>query len=58
MAEELRQEQQHLISVERVKKTLEVQIHELTVSIMSFYSEIYFSFYIPIIKHLFIITLL
>ena len=32
MSEELRQEQQHLISVERVKKTLEAQIHELTVS--------------------------
>jgi len=33
MAEELRQEQQHLISVERVKKTLEVQIHELTIKL-------------------------
>ena len=31
MSEELRQEQQHLISIERVKKTLEQQIHELTV---------------------------
>merc|ERR1712183_135192 len=31
MSEELRQEQQHLISVERVKKTLEAQIHELTI---------------------------
>lgn len=28
MAEELRQEQQHVISIERVKKTLEVQVHE------------------------------
>merc|ERR1712168_738605 len=33
MAEELRQEQQHLISVERVKKTLEAQIHELTIKL-------------------------
>merc|ERR1712121_455505 len=33
MAEELRQEQQHLISIERVKKTLEVQIHELTIKL-------------------------
>merc|ERR1719354_73922 len=33
MAEELRQEQQHLIPVERVKKTLEAQIHELTIKL-------------------------
>merc|ERR1712096_567815 len=33
MAEELRQEQQHLISIERVKKTLEQQIHELTIKL-------------------------
>merc|ERR1712202_99627 len=33
MSEELRQEQQHLISVERVKKTLEAQIHELTIKL-------------------------
>merc|ERR1712002_636862 len=33
MAEELRQEQQHLISMERVKKTLEAQIHELTIKL-------------------------
>merc|ERR1712096_438435 len=32
MSEELRQ-QQHLISVERVKKTLEAQIHELTIKL-------------------------
>merc|ERR1712038_1077591 len=33
MSEELRQEQQHLISMERVKKTLEAQIHELTIKL-------------------------
>merc|ERR1712002_955229 len=33
MAEELRQEQQHVISIERVKKTLEAQIHELTIKL-------------------------
>merc|ERR1712183_258720 len=33
MSEELRQEQQHLISIERVKKTLEQQIHELTIKL-------------------------
>merc|ERR1739838_612377 len=33
MSEELRQEQQHFISVERVKKTLEAQIHELTIKL-------------------------
>merc|ERR1739838_829842 len=33
MAEKVRQEQQHLISVERVKKTLEAQIHELTIKL-------------------------
>merc|ERR1719415_268140 len=33
MAEELRREQQHLVSIERVKKTLEVQIHELTIKL-------------------------
>merc|ERR1739838_866127 len=33
MSEELRQEQQHFISVERVKKTLESQIHELTIKL-------------------------
>ena len=36
MAEELRQEQQHLLSIERVKKTLEQQIHELTVRTVTF----------------------
>merc|ERR1719427_749245 len=33
MAEELRREQQHLISIERSKKTLEAQIHELTIKL-------------------------
>merc|ERR1712038_2074386 len=33
MAEELRREQQHLVSIERSKKTLEATIHELTIKL-------------------------
>lgn len=33
MAEELRQEQQHVLSVERIKKNLEVQVHEISIKL-------------------------
>nr|XP_039265787.1 LOW QUALITY PROTEIN: myosin-16-like [Styela clava] len=33
MAEELRQEQQHIISIERIKKNLEVQVHEISIKL-------------------------
>uniref|UniRef100_H2Z1P7 Myosin motor domain-containing protein n=1 Tax=Ciona savignyi TaxID=51511 RepID=H2Z1P7_CIOSA len=33
MSEELRSEQQHVLSIERVKKTMEIQIHEMTVKL-------------------------
>nr|CAB3264111.1 myosin-7 [Phallusia mammillata] len=33
MSEELRQEQQRIISLERIKKTLEVQVHEISIKL-------------------------
>nr|XP_009857904.2 myosin-16 [Ciona intestinalis] len=33
MSEELRSEQQHILSIERVKKTLEVQVHEMSIKL-------------------------
>lgn len=36
MAEELRQEQLHVMSVEKIKKSLEIQVHEISVTSLTF----------------------